>query len=154
MFYEATSFDQVRRYVKENIELFSCFSYDRQKFADMQADFNNGQVTYLLFDGLKHGYVRILSTDAEESEEDREGLVDIVIPRDLGDHLEDLAEYARDHGFTRLYLNAEVPWISGYCDGHELNTLDVEVPEKNVLRHFEAGSGEYSSLVDLLQMYD
>ena len=121
----------------------------------MQDDFNSGRVTYLLLeDASNHGYVRILDTNEEENDDERVGLVDIVIPRDLGDNLEELAEYAREQGWGTLYLNAEIPWISEYCDGAERVSTSVDVPDLNVLRHFADGSGEYNSLVDLLQMYE
>jgi hypothetical protein len=153
MFYEASSFDQVRRYVKDHIDLFSCFTYDQDKFSDMQSDFNAGGVTYLLLDdAIHHGYVRLLDPDYIDHEGDqRTGLVDIIIPRNLGDYLEDLKEYAFDHGWSKLYLNAEIPWISSISDEYQQESLDINVPNKNVLRHFEQGSGVYNSLIDILK---
>ena len=149
-FREAGSFHEVREYVTEQIELFSCFSYDDEKFEEMAEDFASGEVKYFISDDMEfRGYVRIINI--VDDFEDTAAAIDIIIPSELGENrMEDLSEILANLGYDKAFLNAEIPWITDLMYNRRSGLYEVELPELNVSRHFEEGTGTYR-LINIIE---
>jgi hypothetical protein len=147
MFFQETNFLNVRAYLTDRIELFSCFSYDEEKFRLMRDDFSEGNLTYLLIsDELQGGYVRLIDLG------DNAHAVDIVVPRNLHNILEEIALFCRDElDSERVLVNYDITWIEEELDESDVFRERLNLPQRNVVRHFGCGEEEYK-LVDLLQV--
>lgn len=151
----ASNFGEVYEHVKKYVDLFSCFSFKGDKFDLMRDDFSSGTVNYLILEGYqKHGYVRIFELDLFQNnhfrKENRIGLLDIMVPRNLQDRLEDLQEYLLDEGYDKFYLNKDISWVDNYFENSPVEHKRLILPELNVMKHFEEGDRNYD-LVDLLK---
>ncbi len=152
VFREASSFHEVRRYVSEQLELFSCFTYDNKKFGEMAEDYATGKVKYFISEDLEfRGYVRVINLEDDRFDEESVAAIDIIIPTVLGENrLGDLSEVLTELGYDRAFVNRDIPWIGELFFYQDDDMRELEVPELNVSKHFEEGTGTYS-LIDILK---
>ena len=119
----------------------------------MADDTIDGNTNYILFDSLEqHGYTRIVDLWYDPSGEDmveKIGVIDILVPRDLSDLIEDIASFAKSEEYDRLFLNPDIPWVQDHLLYADIEKRILNIPLKNVTKHFESGINSYN-LVDIL----